>query len=229
MINASCRMSLRKPAAGVRAAPRATISAPRPVVVRFRESASDIAPETKGLTVDKLIKMDHDKVRELFSAYDKSPIGEKQMLAYNIIRELSLHSSREEDTVYPVMLKEFGQKEAQHMLDEHRDLKKLLEKLGSMDVTKDESMFDQQVKMVKADFDQHTKEEENVELPKLIKCENVDAVDLGKHFQQAIEQAVTRPHVGAPDKFPVNVVAKKLQAPIDQVADAIRFKDQEPM
>lgn len=229
MINTTCRMGLRKPTvSSVRASPRVNISTPRPVIVRFRESASDFAPETKGLAVDALIKKDHDKVRELFSEYEKLAVADKQMMAYNIIRELSIHSSREEDTVYPVMLKEFGQKEAQHMLDEHHALKKLLEKLGSMDVTKDEAKFDEQVRACKAEFEQHAKEEENIELPKLMKSSTVDGMDLGKHFQQAIEQAVTRPHPGAPDKFPINVVAKKLQSPIDKVGDAIRFNNQEP-
>lgn len=180
-------------------------------------------------TIDKLIIEDHDKVRFLLSQYKKaSSAEEKQNLGYQMIRELSMHASKEEEVVYPQIKKAFGDEEYQHLLGEHMELKKALAKLGEMHADKDGAAWESQIKLVEKLFTTHIKEEEEKEIPKLMKTPGVDAAKLGKDFENAAAHAVTRPHTWAPDKAPFNQIANPLTAPLDAAADAIRFKGQVP-
>lgn len=51
-----------------------------------------------------MVVEDHNKIRSLYDHY-KAPgvtTEQKQMLVYQMIREISMHSSAEEETLYPV-------------------------------------------------------------------------------------------------------------------------------
>lgn len=192
------------------------------VVVRFQ---NDKAQQT----IDKLIIEDHNKVKFLLSQYKKaSTAEEKQQLGYQMIRELSMHASKEEEVVYPEIKKAFGDDEYKHLLGEHMELKKALAKLGEMHADKDGAEWESQIKLVESLFTTHIKEEEDKEIPKLLKTPGLDAAKLGKDFENAAAHAVTRPHTWAPDKAPLNQIANPLTAPLDAAADAIRFKGTPP-
>jgi hemerythrin superfamily protein len=184
--------------------------------------------------IDSLVKADHDKVKDMYSEYKGSSgnTEKKQELAYRMVRELSMHASKEEEVLYPVISKAMGDAERTHLLDEHSALKKLCAKLADMKADRDESAFDSQVESVMQEFLQHVKEEENDELPRLVKMEGVDPYDLGRKFDEAADHAVTRPHTWAPDREPLNWVANRATAPLDQAADAIQgrnFDDKDKM
>lgn len=175
------------------------------------------------LRIDELIKQDHNKAKHLFQEYQNGKTQEmKQQLAYLLIRELSMHSCKEEEVVYPVIGRVFGPAEQQHLLDEHMELKVQLDKLNSMSVYKQEAECDELVMKIKTAFEHHVHDEETNEIPKLLK-EDVDAVDLGRQFQEAAAHAVTRPHPMAPDKPPMNLAANRMTAPADALADQVRF------
>ncbi|KAL6762702.1 hypothetical protein V8C86DRAFT_2513845 [Haematococcus lacustris] len=179
--------------------------------------------------VDVLVKADHDKVNYLLSEYAKAPTTEvKQQLAYQIIRELAMHASKEEEVLYPAVKSAFGNEEYEHLLEEHTELKKALATLSSMNADKNEAAFDAQVASVKRIFEAHYKEEEDVELPKLLKAEGVCKMKLGEEFEKAAAHAVTRPHTWAPDKAPLNKITNMMTAPLDAAADIIRFAGNVP-
>jgi hypothetical protein len=58
-----------------------------------------------------------------------------------------------------------------------------------------------QMAELKAEFDHHTQDEEQKEMPRLLQSPGVDGVELGKQFEAAAAHAVTRPHTWAPDKY----------------------------
>lgn len=180
---------------------------------------------TGGDRIDQLVKADHDKVKDLYSEYKRSSVDQKQEIAYRMVRELSMHASKEEEVLYPVISKKLSEDERSHLLDEHSELKKLLARLADMKADKDESAFDSQVESVMKEFQQHVTEEEQEELPRLVKTEGVDAYELGRKFNEAGDHAVTRPHTWAPDREPVNWVTNRATAPLDAAADAIQGRN----
>eukprot|EP00882_Tetradesmus_deserticola_P002737 GHRQ01002910.1.p1 GENE.GHRQ01002910.1~~GHRQ01002910.1.p1 ORF type:complete len:157 (+),score=51.41 GHRQ01002910.1:165-635(+) len=69
-----------------------------------------------------LIKEDHDRVRVLYDQF-KMPgtnAQQKRQLAWNIIREVSLHSCKEEEVVYPALRDVLGDLTPDHLLSEHQ-------------------------------------------------------------------------------------------------------------
>jgi len=180
--------------------------------------------EKTTLSVDKLIKADHDKVRQLFTEYRSAKDNDvKKNLVYLIVRELSMHASKEEEVVYPAVRKAFGDGPANHLLEEHQQLKNLLSDLSGMTPDSNPEKWNMRVAEVEKVFQQHIKEEEGSEIPKLLKASGVDAFDLGQKFKDAEAHAVTRPHPWAPNKAPLNTLANAATAPLDAAADAIRF------
>lgn len=181
------------------------------------------------LPIDKAIIQDHDKVRALFAEYKKAISAEqKQQLAYTIIRELSMHSAKEEEVVYPLIKKALGDSESKHLLKEHTELKQLLATLGEMHADKDMAAFDAQIAKTEQEFQHHIKDEEEREIPQLISSPGIDAMKVGKEFMDAAAHAVTRPHTWAPDKAPLNKVTNAMTAPLDAAADRIRFGGEPP-
>jgi len=180
-------------------------------------------------TVDRLVIEDHNKVRALFSEFKTissqgvQDHGRMQQIAWEVIRLLSIHSIKEEEVLYPAVKKAFGDEEYKHLLAEHMELKKVLSDLDSMKVDRDPVGFTRQMEKAEQVFLQHIKEEEEVELPKLLAAPGIDALELGQKFQKAEAHAPTRPHTMAPDKAPINVVTNMMTAPLDAARDAMRF------
>jgi len=194
----------------VRVAPRIS----RNVVRKYKENETSVSVET-------LVKADHDKVRNLFQQF-KSGGQDKQRIAWEIIRELSMHSIKEEESLYPAIKQAFGDDEYKHFLAEHAELKKLLVDLDGMSYEKDPSKYETQLMEVEKVFQQHIKEEENTELPKLLKADGIDPVRIANEFQRAAEHAPTRPHILAPDKAPINTITNAATQPLDAARDAIQ-------
>jgi len=179
--------------------------------------------------VKTLVIADHEKIRYLYKQYKEAKTNDqREWLAYTIIRELSMHSSKEEEVLYPAIKKAFGADEQKHLLGEHMELKEKASKLSMMDPHKDQAAFDSQLASLISTFDQHTKEEEEQELPKLISAPGIDAMQLGMDFEKAGAHAVTRPHTWAPDKAPLNWFTNRMSAPLDAAMDMARFGGNPP-
>ena len=82
--------------------------------------------DPSGKDVIAIIKEEHKTVDGLFSAYMKeTQHDDKQGIANNIIKLLSIHGSAEEMSLYPYIAKHLpnGQQMVQHALQEHQRMK----------------------------------------------------------------------------------------------------------
>jgi len=116
-------------------------------------------PATKDVT--DLLHEDHKKVRDLFFKFEASESdSEKEKLVKEILTELYIHSTVEEEVVYPVC--EEKAEDAKDLVDEaeneHRVVKFLMAELSTMDAESDQ--FEAKVTVLCELVDHHIKEEE---------------------------------------------------------------------
>jgi iron-sulfur cluster repair protein YtfE (RIC family) len=112
----------------------------------------------------KLLKEDHDKVRELFKEYeaaDARAFEAKKRLCEKMTRELEIHSEIEERIFYPAVAS-IRVKEAKELvheaIDEHQGIKRLLQDLSGME-PQDET-FDDRMEALRDEVEHHAHEEE---------------------------------------------------------------------
>jgi len=173
------------------------------------------------------IKADHQAVSSAMREYETfSPtaLKRKRATAERIIRDLSIHAAIEEELLYPVARKRLANGSAlvQEAKTEHRQLKRLLDRLDKMDA--DDPRADEAMAAVKRAVQQHVKEEEGPGgiLQGLRKEMSRDElVDLGKQLRAAKKMAPTRPHPNAPDSPPANVLVGGAAAVVDRARDAV--------
>lgn len=142
---------------------------------------SKLAHKDNAVDVTQLLHADHQKVAELFFQYselEKDDIQGKDELAIDIIHELILHSTVEEEIVYPAIRK--ADKESEEMMDEadteHHVVKFLLSELAEMGA--DEEYFDAKICVLRELVYHHVQEEEK-EIFDALKESNVDLEELG--------------------------------------------------
>ena len=57
-------------------------------------------------TLSNIIKRDHQTVEHLWENFNSTTdVGERQQIAYHIIKELSVHVTCEEEVLYPLLRK----------------------------------------------------------------------------------------------------------------------------
>jgi hemerythrin superfamily protein len=157
----------------------------------------------------KLIKQDHRTVKSLFRAFERSDRrAEKQRIAEEIIEELSVHSTIEEQLVYPILREAESRHEGRvlNALEEHHAAKLILAELDKM--TADEERFDAKMHVVREAVEMHIEEEESTLLPRLDKLLDDDMRStLAEALVAAKEAAPDHPHPGAPDTPPAGKIA----------------------
>lgn len=219
------RSAVRRCAAGpigVRSSPVAprVMAAPvrRSVKVAFQSNTSVLS----------IIQEDHRKVEKAYADYKKPGTSDerKQEIAFEIIKDLSVHAACEEMVWYPEIRKKLGEQEANNAIHEHAELKKALSDLDGMQLKSDVAKYDAQVDKVMKLVVQHVKEDEEPKLiPAFAKAVGDDSAyleDLGRKFEAARAGAPTRPHPLAPSTPPLNLAANPLTAPLDKARDAGR-------
>jgi hemerythrin superfamily protein len=181
----------------------------------------------RGETPDaiKLLKQDHDEVRELFRRFDQA--GDrahktKKGIVQKLVEELAKHSAIEEQIFYPAARNLIDDDEVVlESLEEHHIVKWTLSELDGMDPT--DERFDAKVTVLKELVLHHAKEEERDMFPKIRKkLTPADLRDLGEQLAEAKEFAPTRPHPRAPDEPPGNVLAGTAAAVVDKGRDMVR-------
>lgn len=180
--------------------------------------------------IDVLVE-DHREVRELFR-HLQTGNGDPQHrrdLADAMTAELVRHSVAEEAYLYPTARAVLpdGDKEADHEIEEHAEVERLLKDLEGVPAT--DPRFDELTSKVIEDVGHHLEEEENDLFPRLREaCTADQLVELGHKIQQAKKTAPTRPHPAAPDHPPFN----KLLAPgaglVDRLRDALTDRTTSP-
>lgn len=132
-----------------------------------------------------LLKEDHRKVEMLFAQFEKAR-SNKQQLLDQIIKELSIHATVEENIVYPLLedSRKVAEKTAE-AYEEHHIVKMAIAELA--DIPAEKEIVKAKVKVLREMVRHHVKEEEMNMLPQLKKS-GVDlerlAMDILRRKQQ---------------------------------------------
>ena len=124
-----------------------------------------------------LLRADHQKVTELFEAFEKSRIEtKKRSIAEQICKELSIHATIEEEIFYPAAKAALEDTEmVPEALVEHDGVKKLIAEIEN---SEGGEMFNARVKVLSELVKHHVKEEQG-ELFPAVKKTDVDLNGLG--------------------------------------------------
>lgn len=177
----------------------------------------------------ELITSDHRWVDSLFEALIAEPSTEhRTSLKEEIVMSLSRHAAAEEQLLYPLARRRLGDGEplVETALDEHQSLKEALRVWDTMSA--DDEAFIAQAEQVQSLVQEHVAEEEGVLLPKLAAAATAEELtELGTHLATAERMAPTRPHPGAPNRPPFNIVAGLTSAVVDKARDAVTNRGQQ--
>jgi hemerythrin superfamily protein len=116
-----------------------------------------------------LIKADHRKVEQLFREFEDAgdrAYKTKQRLATQIVNELEVHATIEEETYYPAVeakAKKDGKELVAEAVEEHHVVRILLGELSSMSA--EDEAFDAKVTVLMENVRHHVEEEEEELLP----------------------------------------------------------------
>jgi hemerythrin superfamily protein len=142
-----------------------------------RAASTDTASRSRGAGEDALalLKADHQEVQQLFEQYDELVEQEadgkqRQRLALEICRQLTVHAEIEEQAFYPVARDALGEEEdlVDEATVEHASAKTLIAQIQRM--KPDEPLFDAKVKVLGEYIQHHVQEEEREMFPKLKKA-----------------------------------------------------------
>jgi hemerythrin-like domain-containing protein len=131
---------------------------------RIADSISGNEEESQGLAATKLLKEQHDEVRNLFRQFESS--GEnahatRKRLIDEASRQLEIHAELEEKIFYPAC-RELQDEDARKMvgesLEEHLIVKRLIKELRGLD-GRDEK-FESKASVLKENVEHHADEEE---------------------------------------------------------------------
>jgi hemerythrin superfamily protein len=117
----------------------------------------------------ELIKSDHRKVEKLFREFEEAgdrAYKTKQELVGQIVEELEVHATIEEETYYPAVeakAKKEGKELIAEAVEEHHVVKILLGELRSM--SSEDEAFDAKVTVLMENVRHHVEEEESELLP----------------------------------------------------------------
>jgi hemerythrin superfamily protein len=174
----------------------------------------------------KLLTQDHRSVERLFKAYERAgdrASKEKQRLTNQVIRELSIHASIEEQFLYPTA-RELSDKlnsQVLEALEEHHLAKATLAELEKMSPS--DERFDAKMTVLMENIRHHVGEEEEDLFPKLKRLmDSADLAVLGEAMEAAKKMARTHPHPMAPDSPPGNIVSDALAKILDSGKDLVR-------
>jgi hemerythrin superfamily protein len=116
-----------------------------------------------------LIKADHRKVEQLFREFEEAgdrAYKTKRQLVEQIIKELEIHATIEEETYYPAVeakARNDGKELIAEAIEEHHVVKVLLGELATMSA--EDEAFDAKVTVLMENVRHHVEEEEEELLP----------------------------------------------------------------
>ncbi|TPX45801.1 hypothetical protein SeLEV6574_g03644 [Synchytrium endobioticum] len=174
-----------------------------------------------------IIKKDHAEIDQYFKGYFKTPkndVDNRRRYLNSLIRALAVHSTAEELTFYPVLIKHMsnGEELAAKNREEHLEVKKDLQRVDFMRM--DDETLDPLLKKLHTEFLDHIKLEEEVELPQLkSSLTDSQAEELTETYLKYKTTAPTHPHPSAPDKGGMlEKAAGVASLPMDKLIDSQR-------
>lgn len=139
----------------------------------------------------ELLQRDHEKVREIFRQLDRTSESEdtrRERLFSALYRELDVHSQAEEKFFYSQLK---GQDDTRELvleaMDEHKDVKKLLDELESMD--KGSVEWTAKLRACRENVEHHIYEEETELFPRARKAlEEEEAAGIAEDIESFKEE-----------------------------------------
>lgn len=126
-----------------------------------------------------LLHKDHERVREIFSQLERTTESDgtrRENLFGSLYRELDLHSQAEEKFLYSRLKGEDDTRElVLEALDEHKEVKKALDDLESMD--KGAAEWTARLRELRDSVEHHVEEEENELFPRARKTLDEEEAD----------------------------------------------------
>jgi len=178
--------------------------------------------DQSNMSIIDIIKQDHRDAIEQHNLYKSSTnMDEKKKAAQMAIKLISIHSTCEEQVLYPAFRKKLsnGDEIADQSINEHQQLKNDLYELDKMDIN--DSQFDAQFNKVMDDINFHGLEHEEKEFLPLFgsKCTHEELVEMGAKFVGVRKIAPTHPHPMAPTQPTFQKMAAAAATPMDKLKD----------
>jgi len=176
----------------------------------------------------ELLTKDHRDVERLFDRFEQATgdTEQKGKIAKQIIKELSIHASIEEEVFYPEVKAAVPTSEdlVNHSLEEHQEVKEALAELDRMDPG--DPGFHQKMEKVISDVKEHVQEEEGEMFPKVRQALSGNTLlEIGAKMDKAKGRAPTRPHPHAPNQPPGNKMAGPAAAAVDRARDKLEGRE----
>jgi hypothetical protein len=172
----------------------------------------------------KLIKQDHRTVKGLFARFEQATKrSDRQRIAEEIIEELSVHATIEEQILYPALRErdKDSEEDVLNALEEHHAAKLTLAELDKMNV--DDERYDAKMHVVQEAVEMHIEEEESELLPKLERIFRPrEREEMGKVILALKKTAPNHPHPMAPDTPPAGAISGLLAKISDAGKDLVR-------
>lgn len=174
----------------------------------------------------ELLTRQHEETERAFAAFEAlgpSDTSRKQELARQVVHDLSVHASIEEQVFYPTLRQALPalESEIEQDLREHREVEELLATLD--DALPDDPRFDGTFRDVAALVRRHVEEEESTLFPTVKRAFNAAELDdLGQAMEALARIAPTRPHPRAPQQPLLNMLVGAAAGAFDRVRDAAR-------
>jgi hemerythrin-like domain-containing protein len=132
----------------------------------------------------RILKQDHREAKQLLTALAESEEGsERQKMAKELEKALTLHMELEERLLYPLVKEHVGEEDEEEAEIEHRLAREGLRQMMSM---VDQPGFGAAVEMVKGGIEHHVQEEETEILPELKEAISREQwTSLGEQLTQA--------------------------------------------
>jgi len=177
-------------------------------------------PASRAGDAIAVLKQDHREVEQLFKRFEKAGDGAhraKRAIVDSVILDLSRHAGIEETVFYPAVRAEVSgaTSDVLEALEEHHLVKLALRELEDLDPA--DERFDAKMTVLMENVRHHVKEEEQELFPTVRERLGRSRLrELGDELRAAKPRVPTRPHPGAPDEPPANMLVGGAVAVMDR-------------
>ncbi len=173
----------------------------------------------------QLIRHDHQLLERLFRRLEQALSSERPAATAealrDVTRELSIHAAIEEQFLYPALRDSGADGAVLFAVEEHHAAKLTLVELQITPPS--DPRFATKARLLMRNVREHIAEEERELLPSLERRVSPDELrELGAALANAKLLSPTRPHPGAPEQPPGNLVAGPVVGVLDRARDAVR-------
>jgi len=183
----TARRKTTRRASAKRASPRKSAatrrrSVPPAIAKAAREMSKTMDEQAAPSDAIALLEQDHREVEAMFEQFEKlDSKAEKARLAAKICLSLTVHTTIEEEILYPPAHKKIEHDLVDEAIVEHNGAKQLIAEIEAM--TPREHLYDAKVKVLGEYVKHHVKEERDEMFPQLRKS-NIDLRALGEKLLQ---------------------------------------------